>query len=160
MMSSETIPKLEISVKEDGHIGEDGEPVWTSVWVEPEILKMSNTISNLIQDIDTSDAIPLDGIDKKTLEKIVEYCHLTKTNENSLWKKDYFNISTSELYHLTMGANFLDISELLDDATAAVAETFKGKTPEQIRESWHIPDDLSEDEKEQIRRENEFFLDL
>jgi len=158
-MSSEAIPKLEISVK-DGCIGEDGEPVWTSVWVDPEIIKMSNTISDLTQDIDTLDVIPLDGIDKKTLEKIVEYCHLRKTNKDSLWKVDYFKISTTDLYHLTMGANFLDVPELLDDATAAVAETFKGKTPEQIRESWHIIDDIPEEEKEQIRRENECFLDL
>jgi len=32
----------------------------------------------------------------------------------------------------------------------------KGKTPEEIREMFNIEDDLTEEEKEQIRKENEW----
>lgn len=151
--------KLEISVK-DGSFDEAGDPIWVSVWVNREIAKMSNTISDLIGDCDTLDMIPLDGLDKESLEKFIVYCELTKSNTDNNWKVEFFNISTSELVGLTMGANFLDMSELFEDSTAAIAASFKGKSPEQIRKEWQIPEDLTEEEEKQIRRENEWALDL
>ncbi|KAF0906827.1 hypothetical protein E2562_013225 [Oryza meyeriana var. granulata] len=40
------------------------------------------------------------------------------------------------------------------DYKTLVADTIKGKTPEEIREAYNIVNDLSRDEEEEIRREN------
>ena len=42
------------------------------------------------------------------------------------------------LFDLVLGANYMDIKPALDLACAAVAAQIKGKTPDQIREKFHI----------------------
>ena len=44
----------------------------------------------------------------------------------------------STLFDLILSANFLNIASLLDITCAAVAEQIKGKSPEQIRETFGI----------------------
>jgi len=165
MIGSTDSTKVEISVKDRDILDEEGDPIWVSLSIDIEIAKMSKTILDLIGDCDSPDIIPLpnDDTDKKTFERVVAYCKqkLAHDSKDQGWKIDFFHpLQPVDLYHLTMAANFLDIPELFDDVTTAVAETFKGKTPEEIRKEWNIKPDLSPEEIEQIKRENEWILDL
>ncbi|KAL6213085.1 hypothetical protein ACLB2K_012532 [Fragaria x ananassa] len=45
---------------------------------------------------------------------------------------------------------------LLDLTCQAVADMIKGKTPEQIRETFNIKNDFTPEEEEEVRRENQW----
>ena len=56
-------------------------------------------------------------------------------------------MDTRRLCELTSGADALDMKPLVDLASRALAKLIEGKTPEQIRSTFHLPDDLTEEEK-------------
>ena len=64
------------------------------------------------------------------------------------------------LYHLTLAANYLDISPLLDLCSARIASFIKDKTVEQIRENLGIVCDFTPEEEAQVREENKWADDL
>lgn len=53
-------------------------------------------------------------------------------------------------------ANYLDIKALLDVGCKTVANMIKGKSPEEIRKTFNIQNDFTQEEEDQIRRENEW----
>lgn len=55
---------------------------------------------------------------------------------------------------LLQAANFLDIQSLLDLTCKTVANMIKGKTPDQIRAEFDIPNDFTPEELEDVRRDN------
>jgi S-phase kinase-associated protein 1 len=59
-----------------------------------------------------------------------------------------------ELEELIMAANYLDIQSLYLYGCQAAAGQLKGKSPEEIRSLLGLPDDLTDEEKAAIRREN------
>lgn len=56
-------------------------------------------------------------------------------------------METRQLCELTSAADALDLKPLTDLASRALARLIEGKTPEQIRSTFHLPDDLTEEEK-------------
>lgn len=52
-----------------------------------------------------------------------------------------------ELFDIILAANYLDIKSLLDLACAKVAILIKGKTPEEIRQTFNIPNDFTPEEE-------------
>jgi hypothetical protein len=48
------------------------------------------------------------------------------------------------LCELTSAADSLDMKPLVDLTSRALARMIEGKTPEEIRETFHLPDDLTE----------------
>jgi S-phase kinase-associated protein 1 len=51
-------------------------------------------------------------------------------------------------------ANYLNIQDLLDLACKAVAEVVRGKSPEELRKRFNIRNDYTQEEEEEVRREN------
>ena len=68
-------------------------------------------------------------------------------------------VETGVLFEIMKAANYLDIRGLMDSSCKMVANLIMGKSPEQIREVLNIPDDLTAEEKEQIKRENEWCIE-
>jgi len=60
---------------------------------------------------------------------------------------------------LFQAANFLDIKGLLDVTCKTVAKGLIGKTPDEIRATYDILNNLTSEEEEQIRKENEWCQD-
>ncbi|CAK9156970.1 unnamed protein product [Ilex paraguariensis] len=53
-------------------------------------------------------------------------------------------------------ANYLDIESLLDLTCQTVADMIKGKTADEIRNTFNIENDFTPEEEEEIRRENQW----
>jgi S-phase kinase-associated protein 1 len=59
-----------------------------------------------------------------------------------------------ELYF--QAANYLNIKGLLDLTCQTVADMIKGKTPEEIRKTFSIKNDFTQEEEDEIRMENQW----
>ena len=56
-------------------------------------------------------------------------------------------MDTKKLCELTSAADSLEMRGTVDLASRALARLIEGKSPDEIREAFNLPDDLSEEEK-------------
>jgi len=145
--------------------------------VESEIAMRSELIRNLVEDMGEGEAvtqpIPLPMVNSTVLAKVLAWCsHHRSTGDLPIendrpqrtevgqWDLDFFTaVDQQMLFDIIMAANYLDIPELLGLACQVVADSMKGLTPEELRQKFNLEDDLTPEEKEQIRRENEWAED-
>jgi len=130
----------------------------------------------MIEDTGTEEEIPLPNVKATTLKKILEYCEkhrkdtppeiekpLRTSNLAELvdpYDAQFINLENLEdLFEVILAANYLDIKSLLDLSCAKVASLIKGKTPEEIRKTFNIPNDFTPEEEAQIREENKWAED-
>ena len=64
------------------------------------------------------------------------------------------SLDQEELFEMILAANFLECKPLLDLLCARVAAMIKGKTPEEIRQTFNITNDFTPEEEAQVREEN------
>lgn len=134
-----------------------------------EMAKKSEVIREMLENCDDSgEAVPLPTISSDQLRKVVQWLEQHKEdrmdrkekdyNSDNIpeWDKTFFNLSQVELFDLILAANYLDIKDMLDLLAKSVANLMKGKTAEEIRETFNIECDLTEEEIEKIRNENEW----
>lgn len=57
-------------------------------------------------------------------------------------------------YDVLQAANYLGIEDLIDLGCTAVADKMRGKTPEQIRETFDIENDYTAEQEAEVRRQN------
>lgn len=69
---------------------------------------------------------------------------------------DFVKVDQSTLFELILASNYLNIKPLLDLSCLTVANMIKGKTPEEIRKTFNIPNDFTPEEEEEVRRENQW----
>jgi len=79
--------------------------------------------------------------------------------EISEWDKTFMKVEQHVLFEIILAANYMDIKSLLDLGCQTVANMIKGRSPEEIRETFNIQNDFTPEEEEQIRRENEWAED-
>uniref|UniRef100_A0A2A6CSE0 F-box domain-containing protein n=1 Tax=Pristionchus pacificus TaxID=54126 RepID=A0A2A6CSE0_PRIPA len=146
--------------------------------IEKSIVSMCQTISRLIEAFATAEGvgeeafldhpIPLSNVSSDVLEKVVlEWC-IRQTieedrdsgdfsemslEEDTTWVRNFLNISNDELFDLILAANYLDVAGLLELTCKHVASMIKGKSPEDIRRTFGIVNDLTPEEKHQIMKE-------
>ncbi|KAK3004754.1 hypothetical protein RJ639_018399 [Escallonia herrerae] len=87
-----------------------------------------------------------------TLSLILDYCRfhqvLGRSNkERKSYDEKFIRMDTKRLCELTSAADSLQLRPLVDLTSRALARMIEGKTPEEIRETFHLPDDLTEEEK-------------
>jgi len=144
------------------------------VEVARDIAQMSVTIRNMLEDIgeELAEGIPLPNVSAPILNKVVEYCTHHKANPSAAapddgrdskrtddiepWDEEFCKVEQAVLFELILAANYLDIKSLLDLTCKTVANMIKGKTPEQIRQTFNIKNDFTPEEEEQVRKENEW----
>jgi len=142
--------------------------------VSMESAMMSDTIKNMLNDLgDDGSNVPivLPNTNSKILGKIIEYCNYHVNNDNIKlvkentekgkediipWDVDFCKIDQKDLFELILAANYLDIKTLLDLTCKTVANMIKGKTPEEIRQTFNIKNDFTPEEEEKVRKENEW----
>ncbi|KAI3850532.1 hypothetical protein MKX03_003968 [Papaver bracteatum] len=86
------------------------------------------------------------------LSLILDYCRFHQVpgrsnKERKSFDEKFIRIDTKRLCELTSAADSLQLKPLVDLTSRALARMIEGKTPEEIRETFHLPDDLTEEEK-------------
>ncbi|KAF8687265.1 hypothetical protein HU200_042940 [Digitaria exilis] len=130
---------------------------------------MSQTIRHMIEDGCADGGIPLHNVTGSILAKVLEYCnkhaatlllerrcHRGGEGGTRELRQGVLEVDTDTLYDLLLAANYLEVKELLDLACQKVADMIKGKTPEQIRQTFGIKNDFSPEEQEEIKKENQW----
>ncbi|CAF1186240.1 unnamed protein product [Rotaria sordida] len=145
--------------------------------VEIEIAKLSITIKTMLEDLGMNDeeVIPLPNINSAIFKKVIQWATYHKDDpplppseddENrekntniSSWDQEFLQVDQGTLFELILAANYLDIKGLLDVTCQLVANMIKGKTPEEVRQTFNIKNDFISEQEEQIKTENELCED-
>lgn len=83
---------------------------------------------------------------------ILDYCRFHQVpgrsnKERKAFNEKFVRTDTGRLCELASAADSLQLRPLVDLTSHALARMIEGKTPEEIRETFHLPDDLTEEEK-------------
>ena len=137
--------------------------------VEEAVAMGSQTIRHMIEDDCADNGIPLPNVSSKILAKVIEYCnkhvHAAAADTTAAsgdgedlksWDAEFVKVDQATLFDLILAANYLNIKGLLDLTCQTVADMMKGKTPEEIRETFNIKNDFTKEEEDEIRRENQW----
>ncbi|RZC90749.1 hypothetical protein C5167_028583 [Papaver somniferum] len=133
--------------------------------VEDIIAHHSLTIKHMIEEDCADNPIPLVNVNSKILKMVIEYGkkhresggEITEVNEETQkWDKELVNVDQETLFHLLMAANYLNIKNLLDLTCETVASMIRGKTQQEIRDTFGIKNDFTPEEEEEVRKENQW----
>ena len=107
--------------------------------------------------------LPLSNIDADLMPVISEFLEhpYEERAEGELtdFELGWMPEDTKELAALLLAANYLDCGDMMDSLTQHTANLMKGKTPEQLREMFNTPDDIPDDKKKEIQKQNDFLLE-
>ncbi|PWZ37727.1 SKP1-like protein 4 [Zea mays] len=140
--------------------------------VEEAVMMKSEIIRFMIEDDCADNVIPLPNVNSKTLALVIEYCNKhvhASTSASSAggggevdlkkWDAEFVKVALATLFDLIMAANYLDIKGLQGLTCRAVVDMIQGKSPEEIRKTFNIKNDLTKEEEEAIRSENSWAFD-
>ncbi len=147
-----------------------------------EAAKMSTLLKDVLDDDPSSvvQRVDIPNVNKKTMPYVIQYMehhwnnpvqpiekplkhHVTELVSD--WDKKFLmtdlikggnEMEHDMLVETTMAANFFGIKDLLDLTCAAMASMIRGKSPEEIRNLLRIANDLSPEEEQRIREENQW----
>ena len=154
-MEAEKIRKIK---SKDGQIFE----------VEEKCLEMSKVLKGLADDFqNVEDELPTNEVDGKNLAKIIDYLKQHKDEPPkeipkplpsadlkpllSKWDYDFIMpLSLEECVDLVNAANFLDINELVNLASARLAYEMINCPIEEAREKFGIKPDMTEEEMKEM----------
>ncbi|OMO84614.1 SKP1 component [Corchorus capsularis] len=105
------------------------------------------------------EAMPLPNVSAKCLSDIIEYCkeHLKKGDEaaETSFDEEFVKARDNEtLKEMILGANYLNIKDLLDMLNQAVADRIQNKSVEYVRRFFGIDNDFPPEEEARLRAEN------
>lgn len=138
-----------------------------SIQVPINVASVSKTIYNLLNDsvYNENESVELLTLNSNIVSHIMLFCKCYMSDphiiENNDWTREFLNIDNKFLFEMTNAANYLDIAPLLDFCCMSIANNLiKGKTPEQIRETFGLTNDFTAEEEEQIRIENSWYTNV
>lgn len=145
------------------------------------VLKHNVTLHNLYKDVNDEDDdeivnAPITAVDGDAFAVVLEYSTLHQTEpapknddentdttlsdaDNQLFDK-LFNTSKEGFFNVIKASNYLDNQLLLDNTCKYIANLLKGKTPEQIRETFDIENDLTPEQEEHINKVNQWCVEI
>jgi len=131
------------------------------------VIKLSTTLRNMFDDVAdfiNESELQLPNVSSVILQKVLDYCNRFVNRPREPldvkkpvlldWEVEFCNMAQDELFDVIVAANYLDIRPLLDATSYTVAYMIKGKTPDEIRKTFNIENDLSPEEEEQLKKEN------
>ena len=138
--------------------------------VDKTIAMKLKTVKTLLEDLGDEDdeVIPLPNVRSDILKKVIQWAEHHKNDpedddnqdkvpvEIPSWDSNFLNVSVTALVNLNMAANYLDIKGLLALTLRTFANMISGKTPEEIRKTFNLEDDMTEAEKAQVMKDNKW----
>uniref|UniRef100_A0A668UHN0 S-phase kinase-associated protein 1 n=1 Tax=Oreochromis aureus TaxID=47969 RepID=A0A668UHN0_OREAU len=140
--------------------------------VDVEIAKQSVTIKTMLEDLGMDDEgdddpVPLPNVNAAILKKVIQWCTHHKDDppppeddENKEKRTDDIPVWDQEFLKLSLCTLSPPPSLLLQlihiSVFSTVANMIKGKTPEEIRKTFNIKNDFTEEEEAQVRKENQW----
>ena len=130
-----------------------------------KVAEMSMLIKSIVDEDDSSrEVVPLANVSSSVMVHVIRFCNmhvetpmpelekpLRSSNLEEVMPKPYADLvnalEQNMMFELIMAANYLDIPPLLDLASAKVASLIKGKTPEEIRQTFNIRNDFTPEEE-------------
>jgi len=132
----------------------------------------SELVRTMLDGEEDATEIPLPNVKSTTLKKVMEYLvyHLNnpaKEIEKPLKSKEmkevvsqraaeFMDVEQEIIFELILAANYMDIKPLLDLSCAKVASMIKGRTAEQIRQTFNIVNDFTPEEEAAVIAENKW----
>ncbi|RLM61319.1 hypothetical protein C2845_PM14G05190 [Panicum miliaceum] len=91
-------------------------------------------------------------VNPASLSLILDYCRFHQVpgrsnKERKSFDEKFVRIDTEKLCKLASAALGLQLRPLVDLTCGALARIIGGKTPDEVRDIFHLPDDLTEEEK-------------
>jgi S-phase kinase-associated protein 1 len=142
-----------------------------------QVARQSNLLKDLMENGDGSE-VPLTNVEGDIMKRIIEWMEHHKDDEEELdiekplrseilqecgvsdYDANFVDVDNDTLFKIILAANFLDISQLLELTCAKLAALMKGKTAEEIRGQFGIPNDFTPEEEEQIKEENKWLEEI
>ncbi|KAK1629981.1 hypothetical protein QYE76_004296 [Lolium multiflorum] len=132
--------------------------------IAQEAAAMSQTVNHMIEDDCVDEGVRLPNVTSGILAKVIEYCNKhvaasgASASEQDLKTFDvaFIELDQATLYDIILAANFLEIKGLLDLSCQKVADMIKGKSPEEIRQTFNIKNDFTPEEEAEILKENQW----
>ena len=143
------------------------------------VMSMSELVNTMLENGNEDDyeneneehqQIHIPNVDKRELDKVITFCKYYKetpfdeiekplssnilSDSVSEWYCKFIDMPQEELIGLVLAANFMHVQPLIELACCALACVIKGKTSEELRTTFNIPNDFTEEEEAQIREEN------
>lgn len=147
--------------------------------VDREVAFLCKTVKNFCEDVDMDDntVVPLPNVTGSVMKKVLEFCEYHKEEYKGIdfdemaekapnkvidmnnkaiteWDANFIKVDQPFLFEIILAANYLHIQPLLDLSCKTVANMIKGKSPQEIRETFNIPNDFTPEEEEKVRKEN------
>ncbi|EDW40065.1 GL18093 [Drosophila persimilis] len=126
--------------------------------VDVRFLKCSGIMKGLLEDGDKEDKkkepLVLPNVNSDILRLVLIWAEYHKddpeppedeasfersTDDIIPWDIEFLKVDQGTIYELMLAANYMDIKGLLQLIAKHLANMIKGKTPEQIRQTFHIP---------------------
>ncbi|KAH7712700.1 S-phase kinase-associated protein SKR-1 protein [Aphelenchoides avenae] len=126
--------------------------------VDVDVLRLSHTFDTMYRDLGLEESgefpgdYPVKEIEARVFKKVVEWCTEHKGQPDSVIEQDpntrerkWFSLSEYE-------KKFFD--SLYYFGCQSIAALIKGKSPDEIRALFGLEDDLTEEEKAEVRKQN------
>jgi len=123
----------------------------------------SETIFEMVKDVDPGDTIPLASVTKEALDKVVEYMEKmaafkkdgTSDEVKLAWKAEYKKTMEAQdqlplLFQTMEAANFMTVKTLLDELCKFVAEMIAQRTPNEILDYFNIKKEATWEEEQEL----------
>ena len=94
--------------------------------LEPKLVRSCKTIRDCTEDCSDGGTLPIPNVNSVVLKKIIHY--------NTTGELD----SMDNLLDLLCACDYLQYDELLDHGAKVVAESLRGKTPDEIRAYFNL----------------------
>ncbi|XP_044313455.1 S-phase kinase-associated protein 1-like [Drosophila rhopaloa] len=125
--------------------------------IDIEVAKRFGLIQTMLnccdEKSDENDIVQLPNVKSTTFEKVLSWakqhkddlktteddeCNEDSTKEISSWDAKFLEVDNGTLFEIILAANYLEIPELLQLTCKAVANSIKGKSPDDIRKFFNI----------------------
>ena len=152
-------------------VSSDGE----KIEISSKAVERSNLVKGILEDYPDDAEVPLKNVKINILKKITEYLEHYENEEPkeidrplpSLnfkecvpeWDYNYINVNLDMIFELIDVANYLDIKNLFELASAKVASIIKARNTDEIKQTFNINKEFTQEEEEKILKDNQWCIE-